>query len=72
MQERERLLKMTLSTIPVAQDIDYQEFALKMDGYSSANVVQTAQRAAKISVLEGSKKVSAIHFEQAIAESSKF
>lgn len=71
-QERERLLKMTLSAIPVSQDIDYQELAVKMDGCSSANIVLTAQRAAKISVLEGNKKVTIAHFDQALAESSKF
>ena len=71
-QEREKLLKMTLSAIPVSPDINYQELAQKMEGCSSANIVLTAQRAAKISVLEGSKKVSITHFEQALAESSKF
>lgn len=71
-QEREKLLKMTLSAIPVSPDINYQELAEKMDGCSSANIVLTAQRAAKICVLEGSKKVSIGHFEQAVSESSKF
>lgn len=70
--EREKLLKMTLSTIPVFQEVDLQNIALHMAGCSYANIVLTAQRAAKISVLEGSKKVSALHFEQALSESSKF
>lgn len=72
LQEREKLLKMTLSAIPVSLDFDYQELARKMDGCSSANIVLTAQRAAKISVLEGSKKVDITHFEQALFESLKF
>ena len=71
-QEREKLFKMTLSAIPVSPDVNYQELAKKMDGCSSANIVLTAQRAAKISVLEGRKRVCIEHFEQALAESSKF
>jgi hypothetical protein len=43
-----------------------------MDGYSYANIVLTAQRAAKNSVLTGNKAVELVHFEQAIAEGSKF
>lgn len=70
--EREKLLQMTLSAIPVSQDLDYQQLAEKMNNSSSANIVLTAQRAAKISVLEGSKRVSIAHFDQALAESSRF
>lgn len=71
-RERERLLQMTLSAIAVSPDINYAELAQMMEGYSSANVVLTTQRAAKISILEDSKRVSSIHFKQALAESSKF
>ena len=71
-EEREKLLKMTLSAIPVSPNIIYQELAKKMDGCSAANIVLTAQRAAKISVLEDSKKVSTEHFEKALMETSKF
>ena len=71
-EEREKLLKMTLSAIPVSQAIDFRELAGHLDGYSYANIVLTAQRAAKYSVLEGNKTVDKNHFEQAIAEGSKF
>jgi SpoVK/Ycf46/Vps4 family AAA+-type ATPase len=70
--EREKLLRMTLSAIPVDTNIDFCALAKQMDGYSYANIVLTAQRAAKYSVLEGNKSVDKTHFEQAIAESSKF
>ncbi len=36
------------------------------------NIVLTAQRAAKYSVLAGNKKVNNEYFEQAIAEGSRF
>lgn len=71
-EEREKLLIMTLSAIPVDKDVDFRALAEKMDGYSYANIVLTAQRAAKHSVLAGNKSVDNAHFEQAIAEGSKF
>lgn len=71
-EEREKLLKMTLSAIPVDASIDFHDLAEQMDGYSYANIVLTAQRAAKYSVLAGNKSVDKAHFEQAIAEGSKF
>jgi len=70
--EREQLLRMTLSAIPVSPDIDYISLAEKLDGCSSANIVLIAQRAAKYSVLGGNKKVDETHFNKAIAESAKF
>lgn len=71
-RERKMLLEMTLSAIPVASDVDFQKLAEDFEGYSSANIVLTAQRAAKYSVLSGGKKVERIHFEQAFAEGAKF
>ena len=70
--ERVRLIEMTLSAMPVSSDVSYQELAKCMEDCSSANIVLTAQRAAKISILDGSKNVNAIHFKQALSESSKF
>jgi SpoVK/Ycf46/Vps4 family AAA+-type ATPase len=69
---REKLLSMTLSAIPVSSDLNLTKLAEKLDEYSSANIVLTAQKAAKYSVLEGSKKVEQGHFDRAIAEGSKF
>lgn len=71
-EEREKLLKMTLSAIPVDASINFHTLAEQMEGYSYANIVLTAQRAAKYSILAGNKSVEKAHFEQAIAEGSKF
>ena len=65
---REKLLRMTLSAIPVDTKTDFHIIAKKMEGYSSASVVQTAQRAAKISILQGAISISAKSFEQAISD----
>ena len=70
--ERMRLLEMTLSAIPVSPDVDMDEISNKLDGYSAANIVLIAQRAAKIGVLAGCKKVCNEHFVKALEESSKF
>lgn len=47
-EERKRLLNMTLSAIPVSPDVDMDRVAEQLDGYSAANVVLVAQRAAKL------------------------
>lgn len=70
--ERKRLLEMTLSAIPTLPDVDFEKLANRMEGYSSANIVLIAQRAAKIGILEGNKKVNGEYFELALKESSKF
>ena len=49
-----------------------QRISNKLDGYSAANIVLIAQRAAKIGVLAGCKKVCNEHFVKALEESSKF
>ena len=70
--ERKRLLEMTLSAIPTSPDINLDSIAEQMDGFSAANVVLIAQRAAKISILSGNKKVCYEHFSKALKESLKF
>lgn len=70
--ERKRLLEMTLSAIPVSPDVDMEKISNQLDGYSAANVVLIAQRAAKIGILAGCKKVCNEHFTKALEESSKF
>ncbi len=69
---REHLLSMTLSAIPVSSELCIGDLAKRLDGYSSSNIVLTAQRAAKYYVLEGSKHVTQLHFNRAIAEGAKF
>ena len=70
--ERRRLLEMTLSAIPVSPDVDMDEISNQLNGYSAANIVLIAQRAAKIGVLAGGKRVCNEHFVKALEESSKF
>ncbi|MDT4375840.1 ATP-binding protein [Blautia coccoides] len=70
--EIKHLLEMTLSAMPVSPDINYNELSIKLDGYSPANIVLIAQRAAKYSVLAGNKKVEKVHFDKSISESAKF
>ena len=70
--ERKRLLEMTLSAIPASPDVDMDQISNQLDGYSAANIVLIAQRAAKIGVLAGHKKVCNEHFVKALEESSKF
>lgn len=71
-EERRRLLEMTLSSIPLSSDINLTTISDQLDGYSAANVVLIAQRAAKIGILSGSKQVSNEHFIRALNESTKF
>ena len=67
-----QLLQMTLSAVPVDSKVDLKGLAKKLQGYSAANVVSAAQNAAKYAVLSGLKYVSSVHFEQALAELTKF
>lgn len=70
--ERKLLLEMTLSAIPTSLNINWDNISEQMDGFSAANVVLIAQRAAKISILSGDKKVCNEHFAKALKESLKF
>lgn len=70
--ERQRLLEMTLSAIPVSPDVDMEQISNQLGGCSAANVVLIAQRAAKIGVLTGCKSVCNENFIKALEESSKF
>ena len=66
------LLQMTLSAIPLAGDVNLSQWATQLEGYSSANVVTIAQKAAKIGILAGNKKICKKDFAQALSESPKF
>lgn len=67
-----KLLSMTLSTIPVDSSVNWETISKELDNCSAANVVSIAQNAAKISILEGSKKVNYLHFRRAMAETNKY
>ena len=56
--ERKRLLEMTLSAIELSSEIDLERISEELEGYSAANIVIIAQRAAKISILGGDKALS--------------
>ncbi|MGC1723624.1 MAG: ATP-binding protein [Isosphaeraceae bacterium] len=66
--EIENLLKLTLSAIAVAENIDWGSLVETLSGASAAMVVKAAQNAAKASVLAGQKLVTATHLKAAIAE----
>lgn len=71
-KERKRLLEMTLSAIPVSPNVDLDGISKQLEGYSAANIVLIAQKAAKIGVLAGNKEVYYEHFVKALEQSSKF
>lgn len=70
--ERKRLLEMTLSAIPISPDVNIEKISSQLEGHSAANIVLIAQRAAKIGILAGCRKVCSEHFVKAMEESSKF
>jgi SpoVK/Ycf46/Vps4 family AAA+-type ATPase len=67
-EEIESLLKLTLSAVPVAQDIDWKPFIKSLTGASAAMIVKAAQDAAKAAILAGQKIVTAEHLKTAVAE----
>ena len=71
-EERLRMLEMPVSAIPICPDVDMKKIAEQLEGYSAANVVLIAQRAAKIGILSGNKKVFNEHFMKSLEESCKF
>ncbi|MDB5390876.1 MAG: ATPase [Planctomycetaceae bacterium] len=64
----EQLLRMTLSAVPVAEELDWAQFVQSLSGESAAMVVKAAQDAAKTAVLAGQKRVTSAHLNTAIAE----
>jgi len=69
--EIERLLKLTLSAIPVAGRVDWEKVVSALTGFSAAYVVKAAQDAAKAAVLVGRKSVEQGDLLKAIAEIRK-
>ena len=66
--EIEKLLRMTLSAIRFADQIDWKALVERLIGSSAAMVVKAAQDAAKAAVLAGNKTVAQKDFMQAISE----
>ena len=66
--EIENLLKLTLSSVPVAENLEWGPIVSSLSGMSAAMVVKAAQDAAKAAVLSGQKIVALSHLKTAIAE----
>lgn len=67
-QEIYRLLQTTLSSMKTDSAINWRELAQAMDGMSGSEVVHVAQSAAKHSILEGRRQVTAEDVRYALAE----
>jgi len=66
--EVEKLLRMTLSTVKVAEPIDWPRLVQQLSGAPAAMVVKAAQDAAKAAVLGGRKVVTESNIREAVAE----
>lgn len=66
--EIEKLLRLTLSTVKLAEPIDWSQLVEHLVGASAAMVVKAAQDAAKAAVLGGRQLVSQANLQQAITE----
>ena len=66
--EVERLLRMTLATVKLAEPINWVALVEHLTGASAAMVVKADQDAAKAAVLSGKQLVTQAHLMQAIAE----
>ncbi|GEJ47610.1 AAA family ATPase [Chryseobacterium sp. ON_d1] len=69
-QEILRLIKLTLSSIEKAKDIDWNNIAERMDGYSAAIVVKVINDAAKLAVIGNEQILTPLHLEKSLAENS--
>jgi SpoVK/Ycf46/Vps4 family AAA+-type ATPase len=67
-EEIEKLLRMTLSSVMLAEPINWTELVERLAGAPAAMVVKAAQDAAKAAVLAGRKVVTQSHLEQGVAE----
>lgn len=65
-----QLLKNTLGALRVSKTIKFNNFAQRLKGFSAAQIVKSAQDAAKNCVMDGDKEVSEKHLEQALNEIS--
>jgi SpoVK/Ycf46/Vps4 family AAA+-type ATPase len=67
-----RLLQQSLSGIKVDKAIQWNSFAQKLKGFSSALIVKVAEDAAKVAVIEGRKILMSIDLSRAITENIIF
>ncbi len=66
--EIEKLLRMSLSGVELADDVKWSELVRCLEGLSAALVVKAAQIAAKTALLSGSKEVKQSHLLASISE----
>jgi ATP-dependent 26S proteasome regulatory subunit len=66
--EIEKLLRVTLATVTLAEPISWHTLVEKLTGASAAMVVKSAQDAAKAAVLSGKKVVTQADLLQSITE----
>lgn len=66
--EIEKMLRMTLATVKLAEPINWSALVEQLTGASAAMVVKAAQDAAKAAVLSGKQLVTQGNLQQAIAE----
>ena len=71
LEEIDRLLRLTLSSVQISESLDWKKFAQALTGQSAAQVVKFAQDAAKTAVLVGKKIVDNTHFEIAFRDIRK-
>ncbi|MBZ2186187.1 MAG: ATP-binding protein [Bryobacter sp.] len=69
--EIERLLRMTLSAVKLAEPIAWERIVANLSGSSAAMIVKAAQDAAKAAVLGGQKLLTEGCLQQAVAELRK-
>lgn len=67
-EEIEQLLRMTLSSVRLADNTDWSSLVTQLSGASAAMAVKAAQDAAKAAVLRGEKVVTQSLLRKAIAE----
>lgn len=66
--EIDKLLRMTLSGVATAEDVDWASLVSMLEGVSAAQVVKVAQAAAKTAVLYGKRVVEEKHLHDSITE----
>lgn len=69
--EVERLLRMSLSSVPVEDRLNWPAMVDALSGASAAMVVKTGCDAAKAAILKGKKTVTEAHVREAIAEARR-
>jgi SpoVK/Ycf46/Vps4 family AAA+-type ATPase len=70
-EEIGHLLRLTLSAVPVEENVDWRAMVDELSGCSAAMVVKAARDAAKAAILKGRKTVTAAHLRQAIQEAKR-